>query len=115
MRPEQPRRVACLPGSYCFKPRGIPACELEQVSLTLDEFEALRLADYEALYQDEAASRMGVSRATFGRIIESARRKVAGALVRGQALLIEGGAVIVDGSTSKPCPQIAVDQEKRNP
>lgn len=58
-----------------------------------DEFEALRLADYEGLYQEQAAERMGVSRQTFGRIVEAARRKVAEALVKGLALRIGGGQV----------------------
>jgi predicted DNA-binding protein (UPF0251 family) len=66
---------------------------LEEVVLSFDEFEAIRLADLEALYQDKAAEKMGISRQTFGRIIESARQKVAEALVRGKALKIEGGAI----------------------
>jgi hypothetical protein len=61
--------------------------------LSVDEFEALRLADLEGLYHDGAAERMGISRATFGRIVEAARRKVAEALVRGKALKIGGGVV----------------------
>jgi rubrerythrin len=59
----------------------------------VDEFEALRLVEYEGLYQEGAAERMGVSRQTFGRIIEAGRRKVAQALVEGLALRIEGGKV----------------------
>ena len=58
----------------------------------MDELEALRLADLESLYQEQAAGRMKVSRQTFGRIVESARRKVAEALVEGKALRIDGGA-----------------------
>jgi rubrerythrin len=57
----------------------------------MDEFEAIRLADLESLYQEQAATEMNVSRQTFGRIIESAHRKVAEALVKGKALKIEGG------------------------
>jgi predicted DNA-binding protein (UPF0251 family) len=76
-----------------FKPAGRRACEIEMIGMTLDEFEALRLADLEGLYQEQAAARMGVSRATFGRIVESARRKVAEALVHGKALRIQGGPV----------------------
>jgi predicted DNA-binding protein (UPF0251 family) len=66
---------------------------LEEVLMTLDEFEALRLADLEGLYQEKAAARMGVSRPTFSRIVESAHRKIADALVHGKALRIEGGPV----------------------
>lgn len=65
----------------------------QEVILTLDEFEALRLADLEGLYQEEAAQRMGVSRPTFGRILGVAHRKVAEALILGKALRIEGGTV----------------------
>ncbi|MDI7261673.1 MAG: DUF134 domain-containing protein [Thermodesulfobacteriota bacterium] len=90
-RPRHCRRVGCLPESKYFKPRGIPLSVLEEVILTVDEFEAVRLADLESLYQEQAAEKMNVSRQTFGRIIESAHKKVAEALVKGKALKIEGG------------------------
>lgn len=64
---------------------------LGEVILSIDEFEAIRLADLEGLYQGEAAARMKISRQTFGRIIESAHRKLAEVLVKGKALKIEGG------------------------
>jgi predicted DNA-binding protein (UPF0251 family) len=64
---------------------------LEEVVLTVDECEAIRLADLESLYQEQAAEKMQVSRQTFGRIIESAHKKVAEALVKGKAFKIEGG------------------------
>ena len=64
---------------------------LEEVILNVDEFEAIRLADLESLYQEQAAEKMKVSRPTFGRIIDSAHKKVAEALVKGKALKIEGG------------------------
>ena len=75
-----------------FKPRGVPMTVLEEVVLTVEELEALRLAHREELYQQEAAQRMQVSRATFGRLLESAHRKVTRALVEGAALRIEGGS-----------------------
>jgi predicted DNA-binding protein (UPF0251 family) len=90
-RPRNCRRVEYLPGSRYFKPRGIPLSALEEVNLPIDEFEAIRLADLEGLYQDQAAEKMNISRQTFGRIIESAHKKVAEALVQGKALKIEGG------------------------
>ena len=90
-RPIHCRRVGSMPQSDYFKPRGIPLSALEEVVLTVDEFEAIRLADLEGLYQEQAAEKMKVSRPTFGRIIESAHRKVAEALVQGKALKIEGG------------------------
>ena len=64
---------------------------MEEVVLTVDEFEAVRLADYRGLYHESAARLMGISRQTFGRIIESARKKVSEALIKGRALKIEGG------------------------
>jgi predicted DNA-binding protein (UPF0251 family) len=80
-----------MPGSDYFKPRGIPLSMLEEVILTVDEFEAIRLADLDGLYQEQAAEKMKVSRPTFGRIIEAAHKKMADALVKGKALKIEGG------------------------
>jgi predicted DNA-binding protein (UPF0251 family) len=90
-RPRHCRRVGSMPESNYFKPRGIPLSMLEVVILTVDELEAIRLADLEGLYQEQAAQKMNVSRQTLGRIIESARKKVAEALTRGKALKIEGG------------------------
>jgi predicted DNA-binding protein (UPF0251 family) len=90
-RPRNCRRVSSIPETTYFKPRGIPLSMLEEVVLTVDECEAIRLADLESLYQEQAAERMKVSRQTFGRIIESAHKKVAEALVKGKALRIEGG------------------------
>jgi predicted DNA-binding protein (UPF0251 family) len=90
-RPPRCRYVAQEPGVTYFKPRGVPVTNLEQVVLSVDELEALRLADKEGMYQDQAAERMKISRPTFGRVVETARRKVAEALVEGKALRIEGG------------------------
>ena len=90
-RPRNCRRVGFMPESNYFKPRGIPLSMLEEVILSVDEFEAIRLADLESLYQEEAAKKMNVSRQTFGRIVDSAHKKVAEALVKGKALKIEGG------------------------
>ena len=102
-RPPCCRRVDGAPASALFEPRGGHARLLEELVLALDELEALRLADLEGLYQEEAAERMGVSRPTIGRILESARRKVAEALVRGKALRIEGGPVHPAGGRRFRC------------
>ena len=88
-RPFCKRFVGWQPHVSLFKPAGIPAGELELVVLSLDEVEALRLADLNGQYQEAAADQMKISRATFARIIESARRKVADALVHGKALQIQ--------------------------
>jgi len=92
-RPKNCRRVGFLPDTKYFKPRGIPLDLLEEIILTVDECEAIRLADFEGLYQEQAAEKMAVSRQTFGRIIESAHKKVAEALIKGKALKIEGGEI----------------------
>lgn len=103
-RPRQCRRVARLPQATYYKPRGVPMRMLQRVALTVDELEALRLADLEGLYQEEAAGRMNVSRQTFGRIVEAAHKKVADALVNGKALSIEGGPIeVAEPSGPGPC------------
>jgi predicted DNA-binding protein (UPF0251 family) len=79
---------------FCFKPRGIPFDGLEVVELGLDELEAIRLADFVGLYQTDAATQMGVSQATFGRVLASAHRKIADAVINGKALTINGGKVM---------------------
>jgi len=92
-RPKCCRKIGCGPDATYFKPRGIPTTSLEEVQLTLDEFEAIKLADFERLYQENAANKMNISRQTFGRIIDSAHKKIADALIHGKALKIEGGQV----------------------
>ncbi len=96
-RPHCCRRIAGRPAASIFKPIGIPVRALDEVVMTLDEFEAIRLADLDGLYQEEAAEQMRVSRPTFSRIIEAAHRKVADALVHGKALRIGGGPVQLEG------------------
>ena len=78
------------PGCTFYKPAGIPMHKLSEVIIHLDEYEAVRLADFEGLYQEDAAKRMNISRQTFGRIIESAHKKIADALINGKAIKIEG-------------------------
>ena len=92
-RPLTERRVCCCPRTILFKPAGIPLRDLEEVTLSFDEAEAVRLGDGEGLYQQAAARRMGVSRQTYGRILETARRKIADALLGGKALRIGGGKI----------------------
>jgi predicted DNA-binding protein (UPF0251 family) len=93
-----------MPDKNYFKPRGIPTVGLEEIVLSLDEFEAIRLADYEQLYQEEAAARMNISRQTFGRIIEAAHKKISDVLLHGKALKIEGGEVNLE--ETKSCCQV---------
>lgn len=90
-RPKRPRCIGFLPGVTYFKPRGIPLSLLEEVGLTVDELEAIRLADYKDLDQNEAAKKMKISQSTFQRILTSAHKKIAEGLVQGKAIRIEGG------------------------
>lgn len=90
-RPPKCRRVEQLPGFTYFKPSGIPVPELNEVVLSVEELEAIRLRDLEGMEHEECAGKMSVSRPTFHRILASARQKVADALVNGAALRIEGG------------------------
>ena len=91
VRPLKDRLVAFNPDVSYFKPRGIPLMELEEVILKVDECEAIRLADLMNLSHADAGRRMGVSRATFGRIVQRARKCVADAVINGKAIRIEGG------------------------
>ena len=103
-RPISPREIEEPPEATWFKPTGIPMRDLEEVVLTFDEIEAIRLADAEGLYQEQVAEHMKVSRPTVGRILASARQKIAEALVQGKAIRIEGGAVhIRKGKGARPC------------
>ncbi|MBM3248290.1 MAG: DUF134 domain-containing protein [Candidatus Omnitrophica bacterium] len=96
-RPFRFRKVCCRPDANYFKPRGIPIGVLKEVNLTMDELEAVRLADLENMYQEDAAKKMNISRQTFGNIIASAHKKIADSLVNSKALKIEGGVVKMAG------------------
>ena len=102
-RPQCCRRIAHTPSCAVFVPAGVPACDLEEVVLSLDECEAIRLADLDGLYQEEAAARMNVSRPTFGRILEAARKKVAQVIMEGKSLRIEGGEVEMSAGRMFKC------------
>ena len=92
-RPEKDRIVLNPPLFSEFKPVGVPSNSLIQVLLTLDEYEAFRLADYLGMSQLEAAEEMEISRPTFTRLIEKARKKIADFIVQGKVLSIEGGNI----------------------
>ncbi len=85
------RRVSNLPLITYFKPAGIPLRDLEEICLSVEELEAVRLKDQEDLEQEQCAEKMNVSRPTFVRILDSARKKIADALIQGKAIRIEGG------------------------
>lgn len=104
-RPKCCRMIGGRPARKVFKPAGVPMSSLEEIILSMDEFEAIRLADLEGLYQEDAADRMNVSRQTFGRIIADARRKVARVLSEGLALRIQGGEVEMPDKRAFECDQ----------
>lgn len=91
VRPRKCRRVGAAPDVNYFKPRGVPLSNLNEIHLSVDGYEALRLADHQGLKHEDAAAQMRVSRQTFGRTLSQARRTVAQALVSGYALSIHGG------------------------
>ncbi len=98
------------PSMEGYKPFGIPLRELESVDLLFEEYEALRLADYENLTQEEAAKIMNISRPTFTRLYDKARKNIAKAFVEGKAIIIRGGTYITDNYWYKcsDCNKITV-------
>ncbi|MBU1862914.1 MAG: DUF134 domain-containing protein [Candidatus Omnitrophica bacterium] len=101
MRPQKKRWVQCEPGERCFRPQCKPLRNLDGVYLSLDEFEAVRLADLGGLKQEAAARRMKVSRPTFSRIISKAHKKIADSLVNIKAIKIEGGCCTIVSRKTK--------------
>lgn len=84
-----PRRVRFKPNVYYFKPQGIPLRFLEEIVLFPDELEALKLYEVDGLAQTVAAKKMKISQPTFARILESANKKIAQAIITGKAIRIE--------------------------
>lgn len=103
-RPIKPRRIELIPRVTYYKPSGVPMKTLEEVVLTLDELEALRLKDMEGLEQHDCADRMGVAQSTLQRILVTARRKLVQAIVEGKALRVQGGVYsLVQKVTCRRC------------
>ncbi len=96
-RPFRCRKVFFNPQYTYFKPAGVPLSSIEEINLTLDELEAIRLSHKEELYQEEAAKKMNISRQTFGNILDSAHKKIAKFLLEGKSLRIKGGEVEIMG------------------
>ena len=94
-RPRCLRNVSQIPDVDYFKPRGIPLTDLEAVTLSVEELEAIRLVDFGGLEHEEAAQKMNVSRKTLWRDLKSGRKKVADALINGKAIEIKGGSFVV--------------------
>ncbi len=91
-RPRKPRLIRGGPMSNVFKPKGIPACDLEEEVVSVEGLEAIRLSDLEKMDQETAAGQMNISRQTFGRVLAEARVQIATALVRGKMIRIHGGS-----------------------
>jgi predicted DNA-binding protein (UPF0251 family) len=85
------RKVDYLPNITSYKPAGVPLAQLQEIRISVEEVEAIRLKDLEGLEQEKCAEKMKVSRSTFARILLSARQKIADALLNGKAIRIEGG------------------------
>ena len=98
MRPKKIRFINFNPQTTYFKPQGIPLYSLEEINLTVDELESVRLKSYERLEQTECAKKMKVSQSTFQRILSSANQKIADALINGKAIKINGGTVKINSS-----------------
>lgn len=94
-RPIKPRQVSFDPNVTYFKPRAVPLSTLEEVDLATDELEAIRLCDLKDLSQTEAAQKMKISQSTLGRILTSARKKIAQALIEGKAIKIQKPTKII--------------------
>lgn len=103
MRPRKKRAVLEQPKYALFKPAGVRASELEEIVLLTEEYEAIRLADYENMKQEDAAELMEISRPTFSRLVESARKKISIMLIKGKSLRIEGGNFNFRNGHKKGC------------
>lgn len=103
-RPFCRKRIAGQPRCCTFLPKGVTGPELEEIVVTLDELESIRLVDLLGLYQEQASAQMNVSRPTLGRILERAHHKIADALYHGKALRIQGGCVELRKDAERRCP-----------
>ncbi|HHH54855.1 MAG TPA: DUF134 domain-containing protein [Bacteroidetes bacterium] len=92
-RNKKERTIGFPPLFTSFKPVGVAGRHLSNIILTIDEYEAIRLADFEGFNHDEAATEMNISRSTFTRLIEKARRKTAQMIISGNMITIEGGNI----------------------
>jgi predicted DNA-binding protein (UPF0251 family) len=91
VRPRRIRRIAFQPDVTYFKPAGIPMVNLQETVLSFDELEAIRLTDSEGLDQIESAKKMKISQSTLSRLLREGRKKLADAIIKGQAIKIQGG------------------------
>ncbi|PKM51220.1 MAG: hypothetical protein CVV02_07635 [Firmicutes bacterium HGW-Firmicutes-7] len=90
-RPRKFKRVCCLPEVTLFGPLNNNELQQEDVCMTVEEYEVIRMMDYEGHNQEECAKAMGVARSTIQRIYDDARKKIADSLINGKSLKIQGG------------------------
>lgn len=89
-RPRMRRRIGSRPNITYFKPAGVRMMDLEEITLNIDEWEAVRLTDFLEIEQIEASKKMGISQPTFHRLLKSARKKLTEAIIKGKAIRVEG-------------------------
>jgi predicted DNA-binding protein (UPF0251 family) len=113
-RPPRERCVAGLPPVGLFKPAGTPARVLKRVTISVDEFEAMRLVDGSGLSHEEAAAAMRISRQTVGRMLEASRAKVIQAFSEGCAIAIEGGVFRLESRPREASCQRGFGRHRRS-
>jgi len=91
VRPRRIRRIFFQPDVTYFKPAGIPMADLKETVLSFDELEAIRLIDSEKMEQHKAGKKMKISQSTLSRLLRTGRKKLADAIINGQAINIQGG------------------------
>ncbi len=91
VRPRRIRRIFFQPDVTYFKPAGIPMNNLQETILSFDELEAIRLIDSEGMEQSKAGKKMKISQSTLSRLLKTARKKLADAIITGRAIKIHGG------------------------
>lgn len=113
-RPKRRRMMAVPPTVEGFRPFGAPATDVEPIELLFEEYEAIRLADYEGLTQEQAAEKMNISRPTFTRIYEKARKAIAKAFVEGKTIVVRGGDFHSDNHwyRCEDCKNVIVSKEE---
>jgi predicted DNA-binding protein (UPF0251 family) len=118
VKPRKKRHVLYPPWMHAFGPHGhMPFGPGREVILTIDEYESIRLADHEDLKQEQAARKMNISRPTFTRLVDSARKKIADAMVNGKILRIKGGSYVFlkNRLMCMSCGNIWTLDEKKGP
>ncbi len=102
-RPKKFRKVCCLPESNMFGPVPARSAKGEIIALTIDEYETIRLIDYEGMSQEQCAEGMNVARTTVQRMYVEARKKISDCIINGRLMKIEGGDYMLCDETEGEC------------